>query len=86
MKYSDYRISWVHNMDGARDFAKGTKCIIKDKEGNTIGVGYAVLSEKDQFSRKIGRKVSLSRALKSSNLDKMYRKGIWDLYRSNHNS
>jgi hypothetical protein len=45
-----------------------TKCLIlKTGEGETspAGLGIAILSEKDNFSRKIGRELALKRALKA---------------------
>ena len=45
-----------------------TKCNIQEScEGETspIGIGYAICSDRDMFSRKIGRDISLKRAMKA---------------------
>lgn len=41
-----------------------TRCLIEDKEGNAIAVGYSFCSPKDQFSRKLGRQIAQGRALR----------------------
>ena len=40
-----------------------TICTIVDDDGNILGVGYAFCSQKDQFSRKVGRRISENRAM-----------------------
>jgi hypothetical protein len=42
--------------------------------------GYSSCSDKDQFSRRIGRKISLSRAISATPWDKEFRKTLWDMY------
>lgn len=45
-----------------------------------LGTGVATQSAKDQFNRRVGRKVSLTRAIKESTTDKSLRQYIWENY------
>jgi len=70
-----YFISWVHS-------TKGTVCNIT-KEGFVPFVnGESILAHGDRMNKKIGRHISLTRALKNTNWNKQQRKNIWDSYLS----
>jgi len=43
--------------------------------------GFALCSNKDNFSRDTGRKISLARALKASQIPKEERLKVWEAYR-----
>lgn len=40
-----------------------TKCLVEDESRNVVAKGYSFCSHKDQFSKKIGRKIAMNRAL-----------------------
>ena len=46
--------------------------------GKYMGFGWASCSDKDQFNKNTGRKVALSRALRS--FDREFRKKVWRAY------
>ena len=79
MKVDNLTIRWIHN--GYADFKhKHTQClIIRD---NMTFCGYALCSNKDSFSRDTGRKISLARALKASQIPKEERLKVWEAYRN----
>jgi len=45
-----------------------TRCCIKNNKGEVVSRGFAFCSDKDQFSKKLGRNIALGRALKNMNL------------------
>jgi hypothetical protein len=77
MKAANCRIKWEYSK------AKGriTHCLIQ-KSDFSVYVSFAETSPMDHFSRDIGRKLSLARALKNANLSKEERKEIWEAYRN----
>jgi hypothetical protein len=42
------------------------------REGDTISIGLAIASEKDNFSKKIGRKIAKGRALSNKHVMKLH--------------
>lgn len=56
-----------------------TQCFIR-KQDTLIATGFASCSDSDNFERAIGRKVSLSRALRNAGFDKITRRFIWEHY------
>ena len=57
-----------------------TRCIIKRDDNPEEIHGVAICSKQDQFNRELGRKISLSRALKQIPKDK--RKPFWEYFRN----
>lgn len=64
------------------DFKAVTVCYLReDKERpidtEPVAIGFAYCSELDQFNRKVGRRISLTRALKNAEYDRKLRSIIW---------
>lgn len=57
---------------------RNTTCFVN--VGNKVSTGIAQCSIKDNFSRKIGRKIALKRALDDSGMSKDERKEVWTDY------
>lgn len=77
MKTKNYQIKWNYGIGDTKVF---TYCyLINAKE--TI-CGHAECSQKDNFSRDTGRKVSLARVMKKAELPKEERTEIWEAYRN----
>lgn len=61
-----------------------TECFIKEhigpKQYKDLGTGTAVKSSEDIFSKSIGRKVALGRALINAKIDRKTRSEIWKSY------
>lgn len=57
-----------------------TECFLIDESGTTVCCGEALCHSLDQFSRSVGRKLALSRALRSSLLSKATRTSVWESY------
>jgi len=76
IKEKNYFINWKHLTDGNN---KGTICsiILGDL---VIAEGKTKLSLKDIFDKKIGRKLSLKRALKDGGFSREERKKVWRSY------
>lgn len=84
---SEYIVNWVHsrihhsnNHIERKDSA--TLCRIILPNGK-IYTGIARCSKRDNFCKDIGRKVSLTRALKSAGFDKAERRIFWKTYLNN---
>ncbi len=83
-KVGDYRVWFKHNpneeVELSEDLhARGvTECFIENENGIGASFGYAFCSSKDNFSRAVGRKVSLTEALKPFSKD--WRKAFWEKY------
>lgn len=69
----ELKISFYH------DVPYETQCFIHSGE-KLVATGYASCSDKDNFDRKVGRKLSMSRALLHAHLSKEERKFIWGEY------
>lgn len=67
-------VKWQHSVEN-----KSTKCIVDSHEGEFTGI--AKCSKSDPFVKKEGRRLSLMRALKFSNLSKATRTLIWKTLR-----
>lgn len=79
MIYKELIISWQHENNNDKNNPSYTKCIIREVETNKVlSEGISTLSKNDTYDKKIGRKVSLKRAL--SGFPKIDRKGIWNAY------
>lgn len=55
---------------------------VLDSKGKLISIGSTKCSTKDQFSKKIGRKKSLAKAIQLSSIPKEDRAKIWEDYRT----
>lgn len=81
----EFKVVFRHgNMLGRRF----TRCVITQKlqfpdgehDGGLAGEGIAYCNPKDQFSKELGRKVSLAKALKETGFAKPIRKEFWGAY------
>jgi hypothetical protein len=78
-----YKVTWKHDKDVSPNFPYKvmTYCDIYDNDSTVrLAGGLARCSLKDNFSRKIGRRLSLVRALHFMNTDKGIRARFWDEY------
>ena len=66
----DIKIDWHHNVE-----EKTTSCVLTN--GETTYVAIAKAHKGDQFCRKIGRNLTLTRVLLKSGLSKNIRRQIW---------
>ena len=79
MKTKNYSIKWSYE-ETHPDRHRYTYCRI-EKGTERIALGWAICLESDNFSREIGRKLSLARVLKVAHIPKEERKEIWETYR-----
>ena len=56
-----------------------TDCTIEDTKGKIYAKGHSNVSKKDQFSRPMGRKITIARAIANFE-DKKMRKAFWRAY------
>lgn len=59
---------------------RATICVIFNEAGDAISSGTTNVHPKDNFCKEKGRKIALSRAIKS--WDKAYREQVWNEYRT----
>jgi len=77
-------IDWVHFTKPCEGIQIGTHCrILNATDHSIVAVGATQLSVKDQFDKKVGRKLSLQRVLKAANVPKPDRKAIWVSFLTN---
>jgi hypothetical protein len=76
MKAGKYKVSWCH-VDNLV-----THCYLSIDNIEDETPGYCLCNKGDNFSRDIGRKLSLVRVLRRSNIPKEDRKLIWETYRT----
>jgi hypothetical protein len=85
----EYKIEWEHERydfeDPHLDIKANTFCYLHKSfdcsQGSawvSFGKGWASCSWSDNFSRKVGRKLSLQRALLNSDFTQAQRKQVWD--------
>ena len=76
-----YKVKWEHNrIDGMQT---NTVCTITDTsfvDSVIVAVGCSYLHPQDHFSKNVGRKISLAKALKKWAVDKRMRKQVWQAY------
>lgn len=60
--------------------ARTTRCIIQKRGDDISFIGVAECSINDMFVKETGRKLSLARALKETDLSKEERRTIWETY------
>ncbi len=77
IKAGRYKITWIHYGEKSDRILKGTECRVAIDDVDAFS-GHAILSDKDQFCKEKGRKVSLRRAI--FGLPKEHRKDIWTAY------
>lgn len=81
----DYKVTFRYGWEGDKTVttcevfsaAPGQK--FKD-HGTVIGQGVAVCDSRDNFCKEIGRKLSMTRALRNTDLSKQERQLIWENY------
>ncbi len=84
MKTENFIVSWKY--PDAWTNHRNTVCVIDafcvpPLDGTVnIAVGSSICSKTDNFNKRTGRKIALSRAIKSADLPKNFRKEIWDAY------
>lgn len=71
-----YTVKFRHFLDAPQV----TVCNIRQGE-NTLGIGHALCSEKDTFSRARGRKLAFARALQNAFTDRSKRRFFWNAAR-----
>ena len=76
MIVNNYKVSWRHNNNGASK-ASSTECHITDTNNNHIVSSVARCNKKDNYNKKLGRKLSFQRAV-SQLPDRNVRKILWD--------
>ena len=59
---------------------RATTCIIFNEAGDQVTYGVSNVHPKDNFCKEKGRKIALSRAIKS--WDKDYREQVWNEYKT----
>ena len=73
----DYSFKFQHNTTGRE---RGTVCRVFNEAGDQVIYGVSNVHPKDNFCKEKGRKIALSRAIKS--WDKVYREQVWSEYRT----
>jgi hypothetical protein len=72
-KINGFRVVFKHGEK--KDY---TECYIINESGVIVSTGASYCSRSDEFCRRIGRKLSLERALRS--FDRPVRTKLWDAY------
>ena len=78
MKIENYFISWSYPKTKK---THQTICVI-EVENTEIGIANAKCMKTDEYNKNLGRKLTLTRALKNANISKKDRTKIWDAYRN----
>ena len=73
----DYSFKFQHNTTGKE---RGTVCRVFNEAGDQVTYGVSNVHPQDNFCKEKGRKIALSRAIKS--WDKAYREQVWNEYRT----
>lgn len=85
----EYKIEWSHSrwdldwkdMEVIQpDVRATTRCLVKTDApiSTVVEGGFSFCAWSDNFSRKVGRKLSLQRALLNSDFTQAQRKQVWD--------
>lgn len=72
----DYKVEFRYTNWG--DGTKSTECFIT--KGNDTKEGFAICDPSDNFCKNTGRKLALTRALKSLDVNYELRTRFWDAY------
>lgn len=73
----DYSFKFMHNTIGKE---RGTVCRVFNEVGDQVTYGVSNVHPQDNFCKERGRKIALSRAIKS--WEKAYREQVWNEYRT----
>ena len=73
----DYSFKFQHNTTGQE---RGTVCRVFNEAGNQVVYGVSNVHPQDNFCKEKGRKIALSRAIKT--WEKDYRTQVWEEYRT----
>ena len=85
----DYSFKFQHNTGNSKgklekekdsQVERGTVCRVFNEVGNQVTYGVSNVHPQDNFCKEKGRKIALSRAIKS--WDKNYREQVWNEYRT----
>ena len=85
----DYSFKFMHNTGNSKgklekeedsQVERGTVCRVFNEAGDQVTYGVSNVHPKDNFCKEKGRKIALSRAIKS--WDKAYREQVWNEYRT----
>ena len=85
----DYSFKFQHNTGNSKgklekeedsQVERGTVCRIFNEVGEQVVYGVSNVHPQDNFCKEKGRKIALSRAIKS--WDKAYREQVWNEYRT----
>ena len=84
----DYSFKFQHNTGNSKgklekedsQVERGTVCRVFNEVGDQVTYGVSNVHPKDNFCKEKGRKIALSRAIKS--WDKDYREQVWNEYRT----
>ena len=72
----DYSFKFQHNTTGQE---RGTVCRVFNEVGDQVTYGVSNVHPQDNFCKEKGRKIALSRAIKT--WEKDYRTQVWNEYR-----
>ena len=85
----DYSFKFQHNTGNSKgklekeedsQVERGTVCRVFNEVGDQVTYGVSNVHPQDNFCKEKGRKIALSRAIKS--WDKAYREQVWNEYRT----
>ena len=84
----DYSFKFQHNTGNSKgklekedsQVERGTVCRVFNEVGDQVTYGVSNVHPQDNFCKEKGRKIALSRAIKS--WDKYYREQVWNEYRT----
>lgn len=82
MKTKNYQIKWKYGRGDTKVFTYCYLTPLNKFEPIQLICGHAECASTDHFSRDKGRKISLARALKKTDLPKQERAEIWETYRN----
>ena len=78
--HRNYKLFWRHLDINESQNEKLTWCIIENTASGVQHVGEAICSSKDNYNKEVGRKTSLTRALKEAGFSKKSRRDFWNFY------
>ena len=73
----DYSFKFQHHTSGIE---RGTVCRVYNEDGVQVTYGVSNVHPQDNFCKEKGRKIALSRAIKT--WEKDYRTQVWEEYRT----
>ena len=81
LKINNLKVRWAHRLP-SNNIEGLSVCNVSNEKETILGSGTSTCSKEDNFCYDTGRKISLARALKQSNLSKKERNEIWEGYRN----